>query len=67
MFYYKENKNSKVLWIKDDGSIGEFKFTFDKKKVYYLFRDYPNNMTKEEVKIFSKENPYWKKFFNVKI
>lgn len=34
-------------------------FSFDKKKVYYLFQDYPDNMTPEEVALFDKENPYW--------
>ncbi|WP_308544716.1 hypothetical protein [uncultured Sneathia sp.] len=44
-------------------SIGERLFTFDKKKIYNLFEDYPQNMSDEEVKIFNKENSYWREFF----
>ncbi len=45
-------------------AIGEWLFSFDKKKIYNMFRDYPHNMTMEEVEIFDKENPYWKDFFS---
>ena len=50
--FYKESEESKVWWIDKIGVIGEFLFSFDKKKIYNLFLDYPHNMTKEEVKIF---------------
>ena len=62
--FYKESEESKVWWIDKIGVIGEFLFSFDKKKIYNLFLDYPHNMTKEEVKIFDSENPFWRDFFS---
>ena len=62
--FYKDSEESKVWWIYRIGVIGEFLFSFDKKKIYNLFRDYPHNMTEEEVRIFDRENPYWRDFFS---
>ena len=61
-------KNMKMKFFvdilkKNVDTFGEHLFTFDKKKIYNLFEDYPQNMSKEEVEIFSKENPYWREFF----
>lgn len=61
--FYKKNKNDKIWWIDDVETVGEFLFSFDKKKIYNLFKDYPTKLTEEEIKIFDKENPYWKNFF----
>ena len=59
-YFYKENPKDKTYWYNFyDGNIGTYVFSFDKKKVYYLFGDYPHNMTPEEVALFDKENPYW--------
>ena len=61
--FYKNDPSDKIYWVDNVGTIGEFLFTFDKKKIYNLFRDYPQKLTAEEVKIFNKENPYWADFF----
>ena len=76
--FYKENENNQVWWVAHyiqldenkelsedniDKIIGEQLFSFDKKKIYNLFTDYPHNLTKEEKEIFDKENPYWADFF----
>ncbi len=61
--FYKNNKSDKIWWIDDLDSVGEHLFSFDKKKIYNLFRDYPYNLTKEQIEIFDKENPYWCDFF----
>jgi hypothetical protein len=52
-----------VWWLDNKDVIGEFVFSFDKKKEYNLFADYPHNLTIEEQKIFNEENPYWVNFF----
>ena len=62
--FYKDSEDSKVWWIDKIGVIGEFLFSFDKKKIYNLFLDYPHNMTEEEVEIFDRENLFWRDFFS---
>lgn len=61
--FYKNNPTDKIWWTEELDTVGEFLFSFDKKKVYNLFQDYPYNMTEEEIRIFDEENPYWKDFF----
>lgn len=61
--FYKDDKTSKVWWVKKIDSVGEFLFSFDRKKIYNLFADYPHNLTEDEIEIFDKENPYWADFF----
>lgn len=61
--FYKDDKTSKVWWVKRLDSVGEFLFSFDRKKIYNLFADYPHNLTEDEIEIFDKENPYWADFF----
>ena len=60
---YKKNEGDKVWWVDDPNSGGNIMFTFDKKRFFYLFRDYPDKLTVEEWEIFNKENPYWVEFF----
>jgi len=62
--FYKDSEEEEVWWIDKIGVIGEILFSFDKKKIYNLFLDYPHNMTEEEVKIFDSENPFWTDFFS---
>lgn len=62
--FYKNNKNDSIWWLDNADDIkGEWEFTFDKKKFFNLFADYPHNLTHKEREIFDKENPYWKDFF----
>lgn len=61
--FYKNNDTDQIWWVDNTEKIGEHLFTFDKKKIYNLFEDYPYNLTKEQKEIFDKENPYWKEFF----
>lgn len=61
--FYKKKDEDKVWWVEKSDTIGEHLFSFDKKKIYNLFRDYPHELTNEEKEIFDKENPYWVDFF----
>ncbi len=76
--FYKRNPRDKIWQVehfilldKDKGYspdnidriIGELLISFDRKKIYNLWIDYPHNFTKEEKEIFDKENPYWRDFF----
>ena len=61
--FHKDKKEHKMWWAEIPDSIGIMAFTFDKKKIYFLFSEYPYKLTKEEVEIFDKENPYWAHFF----
>ena len=50
-------------YIIDSIGWGDHIFSFDKQKVYWLFKDYPDALTNEEKEAFDKENSYWKSFF----
>ena len=60
--FYKKNPQDTVYWVKND-LIGVYEFSFDKKTIYNLFRDYPYALSDEQKEIFDKENPYWADFF----
>lgn len=62
--FYKNNKKDTIYWVDNYDIIGEFLFSFDKKTIYSLFRDYPYKLSKEQKAIFDKENPYWADFFS---
>jgi hypothetical protein len=64
--FYKEKPTDKVYWVEqpdEEKKIGEFLFSFDKKKIFNLFADYPHALTAEQKRIFNKENPFWADFF----
>lgn len=61
--FYKKDPSDKIFWIDQKEKIGERLFTFDKKKIFNLFVDYPYNMTEDEIKIFDQENAEWRDFF----
>ena len=62
----KEDDNGKVWWLDDKDDIGTYVFSFDKKKRFYLFRDYPSELSEEEKRTFDEENPFWAEFFKGK-
>ena len=62
--FYKKNENDTIYWIDHIGVKGEFLFSFDKKRIFNLFRDYPDKLTQEQREIFDKENPFWAEFFS---
>lgn len=61
--WYKNEENDKVWWLDNSDTIGEFIFSFDCKKTFNLYTDYPLKLSKEEKEIFDKENPFWENYF----
>lgn len=61
-WYHLEN-GQKIWWRDNTETKGEFLFSFDKKKTFNMFRDYPHALTQEQRELFDKENPYWAEFF----
>lgn len=61
--FYHNEPNDVIWWVDDTETTGEWLFSFDKKKVFNMFRDYPQKLTPEQKAIFDKENPYWANFF----
>ena len=61
--FYKENDTDRIWWVDKVDTIGLYLFSFDRKKIYNLFSDYPHKLSAEEKRIFDEENPYWKAFF----
>lgn len=65
--FKRKNKGDKIWWAKQGEMVsgvfipddGVLLFSFDKQKVFNLFRDYPTALTPEEKEIFDQENPYW--------
>ena len=64
-----KNDPADVIWWADNGDEvkGEWLFSFDKKKVFNMFADYPHALTAEQKAIFDKENPYWAEFFSDRV
>ena len=65
--FYKKKKGDKVWWVENPDLVGVFEFSFDRKKIYNLFADYPHNLSAEERAIFDSENPYWADFFKGRV
>lgn len=61
--FYKNKPSDKIWWVDNPERIGEWLFSFDKKKIFNMFSDYPHKLTPEQKQIFDKENSYWKEFF----
>lgn len=59
--FYKAHEGDKIWWVEYKGEKGNEAVSFDRKKILFIFGDYPKNFTKEEKELFDKENPYWKK------
>lgn len=61
--WIKNNKSDLVSWDVADNMEPKFRFDDEPDKEYFLHRDY-YTLPEERKKVFDKENPFWKKFFN---
>ena len=64
--FYKNNDADVIWWVTDTEHTGRFLFSFDKKTLFNLFEDYPENLSEEQIAIFNRENPYWRDFFKAR-
>ena len=55
--WYKNNPTDKIWWRDNVDAVGELLFSFDKKRLLNFFRDYPHELTPEQIAIFKRENP----------
>lgn len=62
--FYKNNPTDAIWWVDTSDRDGVWEFSFDKKKVFNMFRDYPHKLTQEQKAIFDRENPRWADFFS---
>ena len=60
--FAKKNKNDKIWWCDDHEAFGKLEFSFDKKKIFNAWTDYPSKLNKEQKQLFDKENPFWADF-----
>ena len=65
--FYKENESDSIFWVDNTDIVGELLFSFDKKRVFNLFEDYPYKLTKEQKRVFDSENPFWASFFSDRV
>ncbi len=56
-FPWEREEGKTIWWTSPVDVIGEIIFSFDKKKVFNFWQDYPEKLTKEQIEIFKKENP----------
>ena len=62
--WYKNEDTDKIWWKDTPDTVGEWIFSFDKVAEYNMYADYPHKLSKEEKKIFDKENPHWAEYFS---
>ena len=60
--FYKNKPTDTICWVESE-HVGEHLFTFDKKRIFNLFADYPWKLSIKEKAIFDKENPEWAEYF----
>lgn len=61
--FYKKHRGDKIWWIDHLDTKGEILFSFDKKRIYNFFRDYPEELTPEQKDLFDKENAEFVSYF----
>lgn len=61
--FYREGTDKRVWWKHNDDTKGVHEFSFDRKKIYNLFHDYPWELSAEEQNIFDQDQEFWANFF----
>lgn len=61
--FYRRNPDDRVWWVRLKGQKDPLLFSFDRKKIFDFWTDYPDRLTKEQKTLFDRENPFWAKFY----
>ena len=56
-YHFYKHKDTDKIWWANTFKKGLIVFSFDKKKLFNIYKDYPHKLTKEQIKIFREENP----------
>lgn len=62
---WMKNNTEDIIWWLDNGADtkGEWVFSFDKKRRFNMFADYPWKLTSEQKEVLDRENPYRRGLF----
>lgn len=58
-----KKKKRHVEWLNDEQRPFDWVFRIDGGREYWFYRDFPNELTEEELRHFYKEHPYLAKRF----
>ena len=63
---WMKNNTEDIIWWLGNGADtkGEWVFSFDKKRRFNMFADYPWKLTSEQKEVLGRENPYRRDFFS---
>ena len=61
------SENNKIWWLDQTEEKGACRFSFDKQRVFFMYRDFPWELTPEQVRIFIKEEPVMARLFKARI
>lgn len=61
---WMKNNTEDIIWWLDNGADtkGEWVFSFDKKRRFNMFADYPWKLTSDQKEVLDRENPYRRDF-----
>ena len=54
--FYKRREQDQIWWVITN-TRGPMYFSFDRKKIFNFWTDYPDKLTPKEKEIFDRENP----------
>ena len=63
--FYRNKRGDKIWRVDRVDEIGGIEVSFDKKKIYNLWTDYPSKFSAEEIEIIKKKCLTWLTFFRV--
>ena len=55
--FFKTEDTDRIWWLDMPNETGPLVFSFDKKKLFNFWTDYPDKLTAEQRAVFDAENP----------